>query len=81
MVVSRWGQPRTTTDTDLSALSPYGEESGVLDVLLARFQPRRPDARTFAAQHRVLLISALGVGVDVALAALPFETEAIAAAT
>lgn len=81
MAVSRWGQPRATTDSDLSALAPYGDESRVLDVLLARFTPRRPDARTFALHHRVLLLSADGVGVDVALAAFPFETEAIDAAT
>ena len=81
MVVSRWGQPRATTDSDLSALAPYGEEDRILDVLLARFAPRRPDARDFALRHRVLLVSADGVGVDVALAAVPFETEAIHTAT
>jgi hypothetical protein len=81
MAVSRWGQPRATADSDLAALAPYGEEARALDVLLARFEPRRTDARAFALQHRVLLISAGGVGVDVALAAFPFETEAIAAAT
>lgn len=81
MAVSRWGQPRTTTDSDVSALAPYGEEARMLDVLLAHFEPRRQDARVFAMRNRVLLISALGVGVDVALAAFPFELEAIGAAT
>ena len=81
MVVSRWGQPRATTDSDFSVLAPYGDEARVLDVLLARFQPRRPDARAFALDRRVLLISAEGVGVDVALAAFPFEIEAIERAT
>ena len=33
MVISRWGQPRATTDSDVSALAPYGEEARVLDVL------------------------------------------------
>jgi len=48
MAVSRWGQPRATTDSDLSALAPYGDEQRVLDALLPRFAARRPDARTFA---------------------------------
>lgn len=81
MVISRWGQPRTTRDADVSALAPYGEEARVLDVLLTRFEARRAAARAFAMDHRVLLISAAGVGIDVALAAFPFEIEAIEQAT
>jgi hypothetical protein len=82
MVVSRWGQPRATTDSDLSALTPYGDEARVVDTLLAQFHPRRVDARAFAIDHRVLLLaSADGVGIDVALAAFPFEVEAIDSAT
>ena len=82
MVISRWGQPRTTTDSDVSALAPYGEEARVLDVLLGSFRARRPDARAFALDRRVLLLmSADGVGIDVALAAFPFEIEAIESAT
>lgn len=78
MVISRWGQPRATTDTDVSALAPYGDEERVLDTLLTRFQARRPDARGFALDRRVLLlVSSEGVGIDVALAAFPFEQEAI----
>ena len=82
LVVSRWGQPRQTTDVDLSVLAPYGEESHVIDSLLCRFKPRRTDAREFAMQHRVLLLETeAGVGLDVALAAFPFETEAIETAS
>ena len=82
MVVPRWGQPRATTDADFSVLAPYGNETRVLDVLLAQFQPRRADARAFALDHRVLLlVSGGGVGIDVALAAFPFEIEAIERAT
>jgi hypothetical protein len=54
MVVSRWGQPPATTDTDLSARAPHDEEARVLDILLARFQPRRPDARAFAPIHKTM---------------------------
>jgi hypothetical protein len=81
LVISRWGQPRATKDADVSALAPYGEECRVLDTLLTRFEPRRTDARQFALAHRVLLISVAGVGVDVALAASPFEREVLANAT
>lgn len=81
MVISRWGQPRATADADISALALYGQEGRVLDVLLTRFEPRRADARAFALAHRVLLISAAGVGIDVALAAFPFEIEALEKAT
>ena len=82
LVVARWGQPRATTDVDYSVLAPYGDEQHILDTLLARFRPRRPDARTFALDHRVLLLeTGEGVNVDVALAAFPFEIEAIEHAT
>jgi hypothetical protein len=82
MVVPRWGEPRATTDVDLSILAPYGEEDRVLDALLARLIPRIPDARQFALTARVLLLAASnGVKLDVALAAFPFELEALAAAS
>lgn len=82
MVIARWGQPRATTDADFSVLAPYGEEERVLDVLLARFLPRRPDAGAFALDSRVLLLAtAEGVKIDVALAAFQFEIEAIDRAT
>jgi hypothetical protein len=82
LVVPRWGQPRATSDVDCSVLAPYGREDGPLDVLLSAFQPRRRDAREFAHTYRVLLLQTVaGVGIDVSLAALPFEEEAIDRAT
>jgi hypothetical protein len=82
LVVPRWGQPRATTDVDCSVLAPYGREDGPIDVLLSAFQPRRGDAREFAETYRVpLLRTPAGVGIDVSLAALPFEQEAIDRAT
>jgi hypothetical protein len=63
-------------------LAPYGREDGPIDVLLSAFQPRRRDAREFAETYRVLLLrTAAGVGIDLSLAALPFEQEAIDRAT
>ena len=82
MVIARWGQPRATTDADFSVLAPYGEEEPIVDMLLARFGPRRPDAKAFALERRVLLLeTAEGVKIDVALAAFSFEIEAIEHAT
>ncbi len=82
LVVPRWGEPRATTDVDLSALAPYGQEAAAIDILLSHFAPRRADARDFAIAHRVLLVRAAnGVSLDVALAAFPFEIEALDAAS
>jgi hypothetical protein len=78
LAVHRWGEPRATSDADFSALTPYGEEGIVVDLLLTRFEARRPDARAFALANRVLLLKTQGgVDVDVALAAFPFEIEAL----
>jgi hypothetical protein len=78
LAVHRWGEARATRDVDVSVLAPYGEETQVLDVLLEKFTPRRSDARAFAVDHRVLLLkSGSGPDIDVALAAFPFELEAL----
>lgn len=53
-----------------------------MDRLLAGFKPRREGAREFALRHRVLLLwSSAGVGIDVALGALPFEERCVARAS
>jgi hypothetical protein len=82
LAVHRWGEPRATSDADFSALAPYGDEGPVVDLLLSRLEPRRPDARAFALANRVLLLKTPhGVEIDVALAAIPFELEALEAAS
>lgn len=74
LVLQRWGEPRLTKDVDMTVLTGFGGEEKVVDLLLARFAGRRPDAREFALQNRVLLIQSCdGVGMDIALGALPFE--------
>jgi hypothetical protein len=78
VAVQRWGNPRFTADVDLTLLSGYGEEESFIDALLTELVPRRPDARTFAVQHRVLLArTRAGIDVDVALGALPFEERSV----
>lgn len=78
----RWGQPRETVDADLSLLTGFGGEERFVRTLLDAFPGRIPDAADFALQHRVLLLrSSSGVGLDVSLAALPYEELVISRAT
>jgi len=81
-VIAR-GVPRTTRDVDLTV------EGGKLELpdLLAQlggvgFAPRIDDAIRFAAANQVLLLrhTSSGIDIDLSIAWLPFETEAIAAA-
>ena len=82
VAVQRWGEPRLTRDVDLTVLSGFGSEAEYVDALLAAFPPRIDDAREFALRNRVLLIrTATGVPVDVALGAMPFEERAVARAS
>lgn len=74
LAVQRWGEPRTTGDVDATVWTDFGNERPVIDSLLTRLEPRIANATGFALINRVLLVrEALGVNVDVALAAFPFE--------
>jgi hypothetical protein len=78
IAVQRWGEPRMTQDVDLTLLTGFGREEQFTDTLLRSFPGRRPDAREFALNHRVLLVQTnSGVGVDIALGASPFEERSI----
>jgi Nucleotidyl transferase AbiEii toxin, Type IV TA system len=82
VAVQRWGNPRFTHDIDLTLLTGFGQEEQFVDALLQKVDPRRPDAREFALQNRVLLArSRDGVDIDIALGALPFEERSVARAT
>ena len=61
VAVQRWGQPRLTQDVDLTLLTEFGGEESFTDALLGMFKPRRPDAREFALNRRVLLVRTSGV--------------------
>lgn len=74
LALQRWGEPRETVDVDLTLLTGFGGEAPFIETLLRHFEGRISDAAAFAAQRRVLLLrSRKGVGLDVALGALPFE--------
>lgn len=78
IALQRWGEPRLTNDADLTLLTGFGGEEAFVDVLLQHFAGRLNDVREFALRHRVLLLRTdSGVGLDVALAALPFEESAV----
>jgi hypothetical protein len=82
VAVQRWGEPRLTQDVDVTLLTGFGAEERYIDALLARFRGRFDDARAFALQNRVALISSSGgIPVDVALGAMPFEERAVARAS
>jgi predicted nucleotidyltransferase len=73
IALQRWGQPRLTNDIDLTVFTGFGNEEEYIDHLLNMFQPRIDDAKNFALTQRVLLLSAGGVPVDVALGGVAFE--------
>lgn len=78
----RWGQPRTTVDLDLTLLTGLGAEETFIDELLSNYPARIPDPRSFALQHRVLLLqSSGGIGIDISLGAIAFEERMVARAS
>ena len=65
-------------DIDLTLLTGFGGEEAYVDEWLAHYEARIEDARDFALRNRVLLLrSTEGIGIDIALGALPFEEKAI----
>ena len=82
LAVQRWGEPRETVDVDLTLLTGFSHEDRFVSTLLERFEPRVDHAAAFARANRVLLLkSASGVGLDIALGGLPFEELAVSRAT
>ena len=78
LALQRWGEPRETVDVDLTLLTGFGGEQQFINVLLKHFDGRIPGADQFALKNRVLLLkSTTGVGLDIALGALPFEELAV----
>ena len=78
LAVQQWGEPRTTLDADITLLADWGREEPYVAALLDRFESRITDAHEFALDRRVLLLRASnGSDVDVALGALPFESEMV----
>ncbi|MDP3980480.1 MAG: nucleotidyl transferase AbiEii/AbiGii toxin family protein [Chlamydiota bacterium] len=82
LALQRWGQPRLTQDVDVTLLTGFGAEKDYARKLLSRFSSRVPKPVDFALRNRVLLLkSDSGIGIDIALAGLPFETEVVKRST
>jgi hypothetical protein len=78
LALQRWGEPRYTADVDLSVLVEAGQEAAVTRVLLERLEPRIADAAAFAVRSHVILARTRnGVGIDIALAGLPYEVRVV----
>jgi hypothetical protein len=74
LAVQKWAEPRATDDVDITLLTGFGTEEPFIDALLSWLKPRRPDALEFALTSRVLLAETeSGVGIDIAMAAFPYE--------
>ena len=84
VAASLLGRPRTTRDVDVLVwIEDAGEWGAFLSAARAYgLEPRIEDPLGFAARSRVLLLHHVpsGIDVDISLAALPFEAEAIARA-
>ncbi len=78
LAVQHWGEPRVTRDVDATLMAGFGCEEAITQTLLKRFQARVPDFWEKALRTRVALLKdENGVGLDIALGALPFEDQAI----
>ena len=74
------GVPRLTADIDATIWAPGTDPEALLDLLrIHRIVPRISDAITFAKERQVVLVQhePSGVPVDLSLAWLPFEEEAV----
>jgi len=73
-----WGIPRSTLDIDVTVLLEPGETGALLAALGPAYRPRPEDPEGFAERTRVLpLLHEDGIQIDLILAMLPFEEEAI----
>lgn len=78
LAVQHWSEMRTTMDVDMTLLTGFGNEAPFLEELFRHFTARRSDAWDLAETRRVALVqTADGIGIDIALGALPFETKSI----
>jgi hypothetical protein len=82
LALQRWGRPRVTQDVDLTLLTGFGSERPFIDILLRHYSARVQDPVEFALRNRVLLlVTDSGIGIDVALGAIPYEERLVARAT
>jgi len=74
LALQRWGEPRVTQDVDCTLFTGFGNEESFISALTENYEPRIENAAEFALENRVLLLrSGAGIGIDLALGALPYE--------
>jgi len=59
IAIQEWGEPRLTSDMDVTLLTGFGGEEVYIDELLSHYEGRIPNARSFALQNRVLLLRSI----------------------
>lgn len=78
------GVPRLTVDIDATVLAANLDLNRLFEIAERHgFSPRVQDASSFAHAHQVVLLEhkASGIPVDITLASLPFEEDAIGSST
>ncbi len=76
IALQQWGEPRLTNYIDISLLTGFGAEEVFIDRILSIYESRVENGKEFALKSRVLLLKASsGIGIDIALAGLPFEED------
>jgi hypothetical protein len=78
------GVPRSTVDIDATVVAANLDLNRLFEIAeRRRFGPRVQDAPAFARLHHVVLLEhrASGIPIDITLASLPFEEDAIASST
>jgi hypothetical protein len=78
LAVQRWGEPRLTTDVDLTLITGFDGEEKFVEIWLRDYKFRPPGSMEMALKSRVLLlVNQRGTPVDVALGAIDFERRSV----
>ncbi len=82
IALQAWGESRVTRDVDVSVLTGFDDEEQKVGTILSRIPARSESALEQALKYRVLLCqSPNGIGIDIGLAAFPFEEDVLARST
>ena len=78
LALQRWGEPRVTQDVDCTLFTGFGSEESFISELAKHYASRVEEAEEFALAHRVLLLqSASGIGIDIAMGGSPYELDVV----
>ena len=82
LALQRWGENRVTQDVDLTILTGIKNEAKFVEKLLSEYNTRIDAPIQFALENRVVLLKTENnIGIDISLAALPFEEKMITRAS